>query len=299
MRFPSNHSPRLQSWIALTVTSCVALIAHASSVKVHSPAKDWVLAACSISLILSFLSTVAHGVVFEPFVGEIPEGVVGVIVFLIWITSLPVSMRPNSEMAVGELGLILNSNLFFFSWASLACIVYLLVHYVFNRGKSNTSTDNTSNTLPEIPTKSLHWLGLFVSSVILMASASDIHNHVSCTSSFFSGTEFCRRTSFAVALGTLGMLFAAIAMFLTQRDISQIAKIEAVLSVFLSIFFIFGVGFVTFGDGPGVILGNIYFSVWIAFSLVLSLGFLSIRDLQQESPQERTQPKPMEGPTEP
>jgi hypothetical protein len=69
MRFPSNHSPRLQSWIALTVTSCVALIAHASSVKVHSPAKDWVWAACSMSLILSVLSTVAHGVVFEPFVG--------------------------------------------------------------------------------------------------------------------------------------------------------------------------------------------------------------------------------------
>jgi len=278
----------------------VSLIAHATTVQVHTPAKDWVLAACSISLILSFISTVAHAVVFEPFVGELAEGVVAILVSLIWITSLPVTMRPNNEVAVGELGMILNSNLYFFSWASLTCIVYLLVHYFYNRGKSDTSRDNT---LPEIPTKTSLWLGLLVSSVILMASASDIHNLVSCTSSFFSGTEFCRRTSFAVALGSLGMLFAAIVMFLIQREMLHIVKVEAVLSVILSILFIFGVGFVTFGEGPGIILGNIYFSIWIAFVLVLSLAFQSIRDLQQESPQERTRPKeptrPKEGPTEP
>jgi hypothetical protein len=99
------------------------------------------------------------------------------------------------------------------------------------------------------------------------------------------------------------MLFAATAMFLTQRELLQITKIEASMSVILSVFFIVGVGFVTFGKGPGVILGNIYFSTWIAFLLVLSLAFHSVQDLQHESCSEtlhaKEPTKPLEGPAEP
>jgi hypothetical protein len=304
MRFPSNHSQRLQVWIALTVTSCISLIAHASTYKENSPAKTWVLAACSISFILSLLSSIAHAIVLEPFVGQTIEGIAGLLVFLIWITSLPVMMRPteNGIAVAAGTGGIANSNLYFFSWASLSCIVYILFHFVYHQARRSESSNDSS--LPEIPIKALHWLGLFVSSIILMASAADIHSIINCTSSFISGEEFCRRTSYAVALGVVGIVFSAIVMVVTQRGLLQAVKIEAALSLILTIFFMFGVGFITFGDGPGVVLGNIYFSVWIGFLLVLSLSFQAIHNLRQESLQERTQSRettfPMEkSPTEP
>ena len=296
------HSQRLQVWLALTVTSVISLIAHATTYTLHTSAKDWVLAASSISLIISICSAIAHFIVFEPYVDQIAEGIVSSVVFLIWVASIAVMMRPDGDMAVGELGMILNSNLYFSSWGSLMCIVYILVHFLYKRAKSDTP-NATTNALPDVPTKTLQWLGLFVSSVILMASASKIHNLVSCTSSDFSGMKFCRRTSFAIALGALGMLFSAIAMFLNQREVLQLPKIDAAISVLLSVCFIVGVGFITFDESPGVILGNIYFSTWITFLLVLSLAFHSIRDLRHESCHETTQTKEptksLEVPTEP
>jgi hypothetical protein len=302
MKFPTLHSQRLQVWLVLTLTSCVALIAHVTSIEKHTPAKDWVLAASAISLIISICNVIAHFIAFKSYVDQTAEGIVGSIVFLTWIASLAVMMRPDRAMAVGEFGMIINSNLYFFSWGSLMSIVYLQFHFLYNRGKADTLRD-TLNNFPDIPTRTLQWWVILVTSIILMASAGDIHSAVGCTSSSFSGTEFCRRTSFAVALGALGMLFAVIAMFVTQRELCQVSNVEAVMSVILSGLFLVGVGFITFGEGPGVFLGNIYFSSWISFLLALSLAFHSIRDVQKESPLGETEAKestkPLECPKEP
>ena len=111
MKFPTLHSQRLQLWLALAITSCISLIAHATTCTLHTSAKDWVLAASSISFIVSISSAFAHFVVFKPYVDQIAEGVVGSVVFVIWIASLSVMMRPDSDMAVGAFGMILNSNL--------------------------------------------------------------------------------------------------------------------------------------------------------------------------------------------
>jgi len=54
--------------------------------------------------------------------------------------------------------------------------------------------------------------------------------------------------------------------------------IELGVSVVLGIMYIFGVAFITFGNGSGVGIGNIYFSTWAGFVVSLMLASASFKE---------------------
>lgn len=90
----------------------------------------------------------------------------------------------------------------------------------------------------------------------------------------FRSTKYCRRTAYGVAVGILGcaMGIAIVAMRLTcvENDGSKIVFVVECASGFaLLVLYSFAVAYLTGEEGPGAPLGNLYYSTWITFGLVL------------------------------
>jgi hypothetical protein len=275
---------RFQAWAALFVFSCVCLTAHVSTIAYTNSSIDWVTAALSISLIFSFFGTIAHFVIGDKFVGQMLEGGLAVFLLIIWCACLPTIMSPNNSIAVsgGGQGMIINSNLYFFSWISLVCIILILGGYCrevmglwFKKAISPKTTT---------------WLGLFATSVVVLAAASKVHNDVNCVSNL-GDLSFCERTNYAIALGLFGMIMPLIALILIPMGKMTLA-IETVLSVLMFVMYTFGVGFITFGDDrPAASGGNLYFSTWIGFTLTVVLFSKCIHQIHSGQKKETTESK--------
>jgi hypothetical protein len=266
------HGPRLQAWAACFVFSCVSLAAFASNLAgKKTKSEKWVLSVLSISLILTFLAVVAHSVAKDKFVGQKPEGAVSTLLLIFWCAGLPAIMDPNKGFAVtGTFGapLVINSNLYFFSWVSFICVLYIQGHW----SQEITGRDVASQVTP----KYAKWGGIMATSVVVLAASAKIHKDTKCTG-FNKGSEFCKRTSYAISLGVLGMVIAMGAIFLMQRaKLAQ--KVEAALAFVMFVLYTFGVGFITFGEGPAISIGNLYFATWIGFGISIFLVFATFKD---------------------
>ena len=246
---------RLKAWAALFIFSCVCILAHATSIVVVDTAVNWVTAALSISIILSFFAVLAYFVVKDVFVGQLPEGALAVLLLFFWCACLPPIMNPSNSIAVtgnGQ-GTIRNSNLYFFSWISFGCILYIV---------GDVAQEITGRNLKtEISPKSGKWLGLFATSIVVLASSSMIHSDYGCTG---NGWAVCQRTNYAVSLGVFGMILTGIALVVTQMG-KMTPTVEIILSGLLFVLYTLGVGFLTFSEGPAIALGNLYFASWIGF----------------------------------
>lgn len=66
-------------------------------------------------------------------------------------------------------------------------------------------------------------------------------------------------------------------------------KPEAAVSTILAIMYIFGVAYITFGDGAGTTIGNMYFSTMIGFVIAGSLASTCIREVMTEKSGESTE----------
>lgn len=249
---------RFHAWAALVVFSSVCLAAVTSVGYAETAAKKWVLSALSISLIFSFTGVVAYCVpsIKSKFAGEKPEGGLSLLLLIFWCSALPTIMDPSHLLAMAGAGII-NSNLYFFSWVSFICVLFIFGDYM------EETTKHECGKGISCPPKNAHWAGLFAASVVVLASGSQIFSDAQCINFSSSG---CQRTAFAVSVGVLGMIFPVIA--LTMTHLGKLTLIvEASISVVLFILYIFGVGFVTFGTGPATAVGNLYFSIWIGFSI--------------------------------
>lgn len=124
------------------------------------------------------------------------------------------------------------------------------------------------------PAKRTRWFGLVASSmVVLFASVRIFRNDdVRCgdDASTLAGTEFCKRTRLGISLGVLTFL-ASLAFSFGGTYIPFAGLLELALTSILLVMWIFGVGFITFGGdlSPGTHIGNLYFSTWISFGLVV------------------------------
>lgn len=267
----SPHGPRFQAWGALFVFSCVTLAAHETRLFGEKTASaKWVEAFLCISLIFSFFGAIGY-FLKEKFIGTKIEGAISSILVVFYCAGLPTIMNPEKAFAVtGFLGppTVINSNLYFFSWISFICILYIQGHWM----QEVTGRDVAS----EISPKYAKWGGLCAASIVVLASASKIHIDLSC-GALRKGSEFCNRTNYAISLGALGTVIAMVATFLMKTGkLSQM--MESVTAFLMVILYTFGVGFVTFGDGPATNISNLYFATWIGFLLTIFLFFECFRE---------------------
>ena len=178
-------------------------------------------------------------------------------------------MNPSNNIAVSGMGqgVIRNSNLYFFSWISFACVLYITGDcFQEISGRQFKTVVSEKNT---------KWCGLFADSIVVLAAASMIHSDLGCTN---SGWDVCMRTNYAVALGVLGVVFSASAFVAIAMGKSNV-KIESIIAAVMFVMYTFGVGFITFGSGPATTLGNLYFSTWIGFAISLFLLLKSCEEL--------------------
>lgn len=115
--------------------------------------------------------------------------------------------------------------------------------------------------------------GFATSTIIVMVASSRIYQAVECGDSPFQGTSFCRRTNLGISLGCISFVSStAMAIALMKQVLPK--NTDLIASAIFLIMWCFGVGFITFGKGPGSTIGNLYFSTWISFilSIVIFAG---------------------------
>ena len=257
---------RFQAWASLFIFSVVCILAHATSISVVDAAVNWVTAALSISLIFSFFAVLAHFFVKDKFVGQLPEGGVALLLLIFWCACLPTIMSPSRNIAVRGV-VITNSNLYFFSWISFACVVYIVADF------AQEISGRQFNTV--VSQKNTKWCSLFAVSIVVLAASSMIHQDLGCTG---KGWNVCQRTNYAISLGVFGMVFSATAFALVATQKMNL-MMESVISGVIFVMYVFGVGFITFSDGPATTVGNLYFSTWLGFGISLFLLIESMEEM--------------------
>lgn len=137
------------------------------------------------------------------------------------------------------------------------------------------------------------WYGFAASTIIVMISSSRIYQQADCGGDL-KGTSGCRRTNFGIALGCISFVAGvAMAIALTRQALPKYAVIFASgLSLTL---WCFGVGFITFGTGPGSVIGNLYFSTWISFIVITVIFAGDVRDYASSRGEETEAAQPAHG----
>jgi hypothetical protein len=167
-------------------------------------------------------------------------------------------MNPNNAIAVaGET--VIDANLYFFSWLSFASTMYL---------SGSLAQEAAGYDVTKTPPKSARWYGLCAASLVVMGASIRLFKETDCKNEE-TGSEFCKRTKFAISAGTIGFFFALILTYLTQKGLAIV--VETVATMMLLALWCFGVGYITFGTAPGSQIGNLYFATWICFILCVFL----------------------------
>jgi nicotinamide riboside transporter PnuC len=118
----------------------------------------------------------------------------------------------------------------------------------------------------------LLWAGACFASFVVMVAAVRIYmTEPVCD----VNNALCKRTKFALSLGTIGAFVSMVHMAVGHMFPSMI---DTVVSVVMLILWAFGVSYITFGaEAPGRNLGNLYFGTWISFVLVLQASATGLR----------------------
>jgi len=110
---------------------------------------------------------------------------------------------------------------------------------------------------------------LSASSFVVFVNALDILDALKCKdrSGFqdFDDTT-CNRTKFAMILGIICAILSLMVAGLSA------VPIQGLVGILLLASWACGVSYITFGDGPGNELGNLYFATWISFILAMSIA---------------------------
>jgi hypothetical protein len=195
-----------------------------------------------------------------------------------WASGLPIIMDPERNIAVAKpdavdteiAPTVLNANLYFFSWLSLAAVIYL---------SGSLLQEFWGVDVRTTPTKSARWYGITASSLVVMGSCVRTFQAANCDGEMTNGDEvkFCRRTKLGISMGVIGFFFAAGMTILIQKmQLTVLA--DFAITTFQLTLWCFAVGYITFGASPGATIGNLYFSTWIAFILSVFLFAQSFRE---------------------
>mmetsp|Transcript_20013 Transcript_20013/g.30088 ORF Transcript_20013/g.30088 Transcript_20013/m.30088 type:complete len:328 (+) Transcript_20013:211-1194(+) len=257
-------SPIFRSWCNVAMISIITLVS-AASLGVDNLYEIWVTAAAAVSLSISLLVFCGYNCLRNRFEGSGIEGFLALIVLIAWTACIPATMHITTES--GGYNNVVNANLYFSTWLSFAVSVSLFI-------QSLPQLVGEGRAVPEESTKMTRLVGLVVTSVVLLVSSSQF----ALASCGGEGGSTCQRNSYAIYVGAVGTALPCVTLLLLLcQRLNMI--IEMIISIFMFITYIFGVGFITFGDGPGSLsISNLYFAPWVGFVLSSSLAFESIKN---------------------
>lgn len=144
----------------------------------------------------------------------------------------------------------------FYRWAGFFTAIVLLVSYL----KSSFGLDVAAYR--SRAARMSVWGGLLAASLIVMGSSLRVFKRSECHG---DTEDFCRRTKFGISCGVLGIAFSIGMVAMKLLASAAPLAVEFGSSIILTILNGFGVAYITSPSGPGSPIGNLYYSMWIAF----------------------------------
>lgn len=130
---------------------------------------------------------------------------------------------------------------------------------------------------PVVQAKRGKWYALIATSLVVLGSSVRVYQAFPCSADVMTKSPICKQTKFAISAGVIGTLFAMVAtVFLSRGTFSH--RSDWCSSTIMVLIWSFGLGYITFGQGPGQNIGNLYFATWGSFILSLLLAAESLRE---------------------
>jgi len=188
-----------------------------------------------------------------------------VFLLLVWAAGLPVIMNPSNSIAV-SLTQVDNANLYFSAWGAFVGIFIICGSlakemFGYNMFQMAGSVANSQRG---------HWYALLGASVIVLGSSIRVLKSFKCNLEVMQSAPTCRETKFAISASVFATLVALGATYGSVRGLI-VAFQECMLAGIMMILWCFGLIFVTFGEGPGHSIGNLFFATWACFLLSVLL----------------------------
>jgi len=259
---------RFPAWIVLTVFSAVCLAGVESQYPSQPTAgHKWSLAVTIISLVLSFVSVAFYLLARHLFIATPLEIGTAALLLIFWAAGFSVMMNPSRGIAV-DASAVINANLYFGCWACLIAIVFIA---------GSLAQDITGVHARDVaPVKIARWYALSATSIIVWASSVRFFVARQCHNPYLTHTQRCKRTKFAIAMGVVSCVVSMGMAYIVRYGMGLM--VEFGVTAFLFIMWCFGVGLITFGQSPGALIGNLYFSTWISFLLIIMIFAQAFQD---------------------
>jgi hypothetical protein len=202
---------RFPAWLALTMFSLISLLAilDERNGNWYFEAK-WSIALASISFGIGVLVCIVQLVndARDKFVATKVEGSLILFLVIVWALAIPVIMAPSHGLAMVE-GRIVDSNLYFASWAAFCSALFMFANYGRSMGGRLDSVFG-----------SRWWLCLFISSCITMTAAIRLKNSWGTTCRDAAGREQCHELRLGIILSIASMAIGIGMVFLGVSNTS-------------------------------------------------------------------------------
>jgi len=304
---------RYSVWITVCVASSISfasLVVEKSSNQALAERK-WCFSVLGISLVISLCVT---GCFLAPdtnpctkaFVsplsstGRFIELFLSMLLLILWCIGLPIIMNPSNSIAVGYTQIV-NANLYLASWVCFGCVFFIvgdLLGDAFRRhdvsamigGQLDPETGEYLTTSPFSPvhyqrlweTRRGKWIALTAITGIAMSESVRTFQAFECDLAAMNSNNTCIDSKVAISMTVLGAILSlAMVCLLSGFDgigDSLTEYIESIGAVSTTIVWTILLGFVTFGEGPGHSIGNLFFATWGGFIISILITADCFRD---------------------
>jgi len=256
---------RLGGWISYFITSLVVLASVIDDFTLGNDGKiDFIFATSLISTLVCVLYILGHfnSLCVQKCIGTLFELAIAITTSILWIISLSYIQNPQNNIATYLLTettdqykdgqeLILNANLYFFSWACLGCSI----NQVSSIFKDTNSVSDQRFT---------YWFILVFFSLILIANNTNALSTACDDDSDGGGT--CGRSRYAIGVGSIGLILGSLVIGMAFCGRNSFC-VHLVCCFTLVVLYFLGVALLTSASGPARMMGNTYFAVWGGFGV--------------------------------
>lgn len=260
---------RLGSWVLYFVSSAIVAATMADDFQlgydsIMGSKIDIVFGISCATMVLSLLFIIGHATCSAKIIGGYFELGITAISSAMWILAIMYAVDPTANLAISIISgtgsvvagyfnegqeLIVNANLFFFSWISFLSGIYIVISLFSEKFKIEDKTFT-------------QWLLVLISGVTLVANNINSLDAACDT----DGNKTCARVKLAVGVGAVGILMSLIVTIMAMLKKSG-GMIQLVVNMITVAVYLAGTALLTSATGQARVMGNTYFAVWGGFAV--------------------------------
>lgn len=159
---------------------------------------------------------------------------------------------------------IVNGNLYVSSWSSFLSAFWIvgdLMGEVYDIYLGSIIKANGH-------TRQGQWYGLVAASAVVMATSIRVYQSFECDLEVMKLVPTCSESKYAIAASVIGTVSATVFSItkLCLPGTTTTARVmDGLGAILMVVIWSIGFGFITFGQGPGRSIGNLFIATWAAF----------------------------------